>query len=132
MLSACVTLRVQTTITRCRIQIRMMANKYDEENPNEASADVNHRSPMERMLAMKDEQIGVLRRDLARKENQMAQREKETREELSKNEKEMRDMLMKKDKEWMDELQRREQNLVDKIEELKGQVAKRDREVYII
>ena len=91
----------------------------DEDHPNDGMADVNNRSPLERMLDMKDEQIRDLKRDLARKEqdlawkeHKMAQREKETSEELSNKEEEMRDRLVKKDKEWMDELQRREQNLV--------------------
>ena len=47
------------------------------------------------MLDTKEaKQISELRHDLAKKENQMAQKEKEMREELSKKEKELRDMLV--------------------------------------
>ena len=107
----------------------MMEKKHDEDNPIDEKADINYRSPLERIVDMKDEQIGVLRKDLAKKENQMAQREKETREELSKKETESKDMLAKKDQEWMEELRRREDNWSERVEELKGQLAKKDREV---
>ena len=118
-----------------------MAGKYDEDYPNDEKAAVNYRSPLERMLDMKDEQIGVLRQDLARKENQMAQREKETREALLskdkewrdtlvKKDQEWRDMLAKKDQEWMDESKRREKNWMEKVEELKGQLGRKDHEVH--
>lgn len=129
-----------------------MAGKYDEDYPNDEKAAVNYRSPLERMLDMKDEQIGVLRQDLARKENQMAQREKETREALLnkdkewrdtlvkkdqewrdilvKKDKESKDMLVKKDKEWMDESKKKEENWMKRIEELNGQLGKRDHEVH--
>ena len=115
----------------------MMAEKYEEDHLNDGKADVNYRSPLERMLDMKDEQIGVLRQDLARKENQMTQREKETREELSEKEKGLKEMFLKKDREWMDALEKREGNwmervkeLEDKLQKLKYQLQKRDDEVH--
>ena len=67
------------------------------------------------------EQISELRHDLAKKENQMAQKEKETREVLSKKEKELRDMLVKKDLEWM-----------EKVEDLRSQLGKSDTKVHML
>ena len=79
-----------------------------------------YRFPLEQMLdTMEVKQISELRHDLAKKENKMAQREKEMREELSKKEKELRDMLVKKDLEWM-----------EKVEDLRSQLGKRDTEVH--
>ena len=90
-----------------------------QDNFNDEKTDVNYRGnkdPLERMLDMKDEQIRVLRNDLARKENQMDKKDKEAREEFLK---ELRDTLVKKDQEWM-----------EKVEELRGQLGKGDHEVY--
>ena len=103
--------------------VRMMADKYDEENPiDEKAAVYNHgrnKDPLERMLAMKDEQIRELKNDLVKKENQMDKRDKEAREEFSKKEKELREAFEKKDQEWM-----------EKVEELRGQLGKGNNEVY--
>ena len=104
-----------SSIIIARIQICMMA----QDNFNDEKTDVNYRGnkdPLERMLDMKDEQIRVLRNDLARKENQMDKKDKEAREEFLK---ELRDTLVKKDQEWM-----------EKVEELRGQLGKGDHEVY--
>ena len=80
-----------------------------------------HHFPLEQMLDMKnaDEQINELRHNLAKKENQMVQREKEMREELLQKEKELSDRLAKKDQECM-----------EKVEDLRSQLRKRDTEVY--
>ena len=106
------------------IQICMMSQEHDKDNPIDKKAAINHGGnklkddPLERMLAMKNEQISELKNDLAKKETQMDKREKEAREEFSKKEKELREVVLKKDQEWM-----------DTVEELRGQLGKGDNEV---
>lgn len=102
-----------------------MAQPANQGNLNDGNVDaaVDHRGkkdPLERMLDMKDEQIRELRNDLAKKEKQMTDRDKETRDELSKRDKELRDTLAKKDQDWM-----------EKVEDLRGELGKRDTEVHI-
>ena len=99
----------------------MMSQENDKDNPIDEKADGGNKpkdDPLERMLAMKDEQIRELKIDLNKKETQMDKREKEAREEFSKKEKELREAFEKKDQEWM-----------DKVEELRGQLGKGDNEV---
>ena len=99
-----------------------MSQKHDEDNPiDEKAAAVSHggnKDPLERMLAMKDEQIRELKNDLVKKENQMDKRDKDAREEFSKKEKELREAFEKKDQEWM-----------EKVEELRGQLGQGNNEV---
>ena len=110
-----------------------MAQEYDEDNlNNDGNAAVNYRGkdPLERMLDMKESQIRELKNDLAKKANQMAQKDKETREELSKKESELRDILVKKGQDWMDEFKKRENSWMEKVEDLRSQLGKRATEVH--
>ena len=95
---------------------------FDQDNLSDGTDAVHYRGnrdPSERMLDMKDEQICELRNDLAKKEKQMTERNKETKDELSKKEMEFRDAFAKKDQDWS-----------EKVEELRGQLGSKDQEVY--
>ena len=62
----------------------MMTDKHDEDNiiDEKAAAHGVNKDPLERILAMKDEQIRELKNDLVKREKEMSKRDREWTEKV--------------------------------------------------